>query len=365
MDTSAAEIQFDASGTCSFCREFDLRAGKVLSLDREVRQRKLEALVADVRSRGRGRPYDCVVGVSGGVDSSWVLVNAVRMGLRPLAVHMDNGWNSELAQNNVANLVRGLGVDLYTHVIDWTEYRGLMQAFFDADVIDVELLYDNAMLAVNCRQAMRIGTRHILSGMNSATEGIRMPAEWSWCKFDKRNIKALGAAEGIRLRTFPAIGTLGHVWYTVVRRLRWEWFLDFIDFNKLAALEELQSSFGYKPYPYKHYESVFTRFYQGYILPEKFGVDKRRVHFSSLIVSGQMTREQALEGLRGIPYSSEDALEADKAYFVKKMGWNRVQLDEYIRRPPRSHAAYASESGLFEACVRARKWLTGSAGRRG
>jgi len=365
MDTSAADIQFDESGTCSFCSEFEARAGRFLSPNREKRQQKLEALLGELRARGKGRPYDCIVGVSGGVDSSWVLVNAVRMGLRPLAVHMDNGWNSELAQNNIANLVRGLGVDLYTHVIDWPEYRGLMQAFFDADVIDIELLYDNAMLAVNYRQAMRIGTRYILSGTNNATEGMRMPAEWSWCKLDKRNIKALGATEGIRLKTFPAIGTLGYVWYSIVRRLRWVWLLDYLGYNKSAALAELQSSFGYKPYPYKHYESVFTRFYQGFILPRKFGVDKRRLHFSSMIVSGQMTREQALEGLEGIPYPSEDALEADKTYFVKKMGWTRSQLDDYIQRPPRPHTNHASESRLFEACVRARKLLTGSAGRQG
>ena len=365
MDASVPGIRFDADGCCSYCTEFLARWNARDSAGAPRRKAALAAFVEGVRARGKGRPYDCIVGVSGGVDSSWVLVNAVRMGLRPLAVHMDNGWNSELAQNNIANLVRGLGVDLYTHVIDWPEYRGLMQAFFDADVIDVELLYDNAMLAVNCRQAMRLGTRYILSGTNNATEVMRMPAEWSWCKLDKRNIKALGATEGIRLRTFPAIGTLGYVWYTAVRRLRWVWFLDYLDYNKSAALAELQSACGYKPYPYKHYESVFTRFYQGYILPQKFGVDKRRLHFSSMIVSGQMTREQALEGLEGIPYPSEDALEADKTYFVKKMGWTRSQLDDYIQRPPRPHTNHASESRLFEACVRARKLLTGSAGRQG
>jgi len=293
------------------------------------------------------------------------LVNAVRMGLRPLAVHMDNGWNSELAQNNIANLVRGLGVDLYTHVIDWPEYRGLMQAFFDADVIDIELLYDNAMLAVNCQQAHRIGTRSILSGTNHATEGLRMPSDWYWCKLDRRNIRALGARNGIRLKTFPAIGTARYVWSTVVRRLCWVWFLDYLDYNKSQAVAELQAGFAYKPYPYKHYESVFTRFYQGYILPEKFGVDKRRVHFSSLIISNQMTREQAMEGLKGMPYPSEEALEADKTYFVKKMGWTRAQLDDYIRRPAKAHSDFPSESGLFDACVRLRKMLTGSGDRQG
>jgi N-acetyl sugar amidotransferase len=365
MDTSAAEIKFDENGVCSFCSEFKSRAGAVLVPNRVRRQAQLDILLKDIKKRGRGKKYDCVVGVSGGVDSSWVLVNAVRMGLRPLAVHMDNGWNSELAQNNIANLVRGLGVDLYTHVINWPEYRGLMQAFFDADVIDVELLYDNAMLAVNFQQATKINTRYILSGSNNATEGMYLPKAWAWCKMDKRNIKDLGSRQRIRLRTFPAIGTVGYVWNTIVRRRRWVWFLDYLDFNKAEVLAELQAKFDYKPYPYKHYESVFTRFYQGYILPEKFGVDKRKLHFSSLIISNQMTREEALEGLRGIPYSSEKALEADKTYFLKKMGWTRVQLDEYIRRPRRPHTDFASESQLFDACTRFRKLLTGSKGRQG
>jgi N-acetyl sugar amidotransferase len=365
MDTSAAEIDFDAAGNCSFCSALLAKRGRSVQRDPGVREQRLAALVDRLKHRGRGRPYDCIVGVSGGVDSSWVLVNAVRLGLRPLAVHMDNGWNSELAQNNIANLVRGLGVDLYTHVIDWPEYRGLMQAFFDADVIDVELLYDNAMLAVNYGQAARHGIRHILSGMNHATEGIAMPRDWSWCKLDRRNIRALGATRGIKLRSFPSIGTLSYLWRNVVRRMDWVWMLDFLDFNKLDALSDLQSRFGYKPYPYKHYESVFTRFYQGYILPAKFGVDKRHVHFSSLIMSGQMTRDQALEALKGIPYPSEEALQADKAYFIKKMGWTQTQLDEYIRRPPRPHSDYPSEARLFEACVSVRRLLTGKSGRQG
>ena len=140
---------------------------------------------------GRGKQYDCMIGVSGGVDSSWALALAVDQGLRPLAVHMDNGWNTELAQNNIANLVRGLGVDLHTHVIDWPEYRGLMEAFFAADVVDVELLYDNAMLAVNFEAAARHGVKHILGGTNVATEGMRMPPSWNWLKYDKRNIKSI------------------------------------------------------------------------------------------------------------------------------------------------------------------------------
>ena len=356
MDTTAADIEFDADGVCSYCTEFLSRSGAELAKDPQVRARERDRFIQGVKAAGSGRKYDCIIGVSGGVDSSWALVQAVRLGLRPLAVHMDNGWNSELAQNNIANLVRGLGVDLYTHVIEWNEYRELMQAFFDADVIDVELLYDNAMAAVNYQQAARHGVHHILAGTNQATEGMRIPASWVWFKFDRKNIRWLGQHFRRRsLSTFPAIGTFGYLWYEFVRKIHWISFLDFFEYHKQEALDVLQKEFGYKPYPYKHYESIFTRFYQGYILPQKFGVDKRRVHFSTLIASGQMSRESAVSGLEGIAYASEKALEEDKLYFVKKMGWTLAELDAYIRRPAVAHSQYPSERPLWDRLQRLRR----------
>jgi hypothetical protein len=269
---------------------------------------------------------------------------------------MDNGWNSELAQNNIANLVRKLGVDLHTHVIDWGEYRSLMQSFFDADVLDVELLYDNAMQAVNYQMGARYGVKFILAGTNQATEGMRMPPGWNWFKYDKRNIVALAQRfGGVRLKTFPAIGTYQYIWYEHVRRIRWISFLNYFRYNKFEALSVLERDYGYKPYPYKHYESIFTRFYQGFILPEKFGVDKRRLHLGTLVAAGQMSREEALKGLEGIPYPSVKALEEDKQYFIKKMGWTQEQLADYIARPGRPHTAYPSEKALWDLIYRTYK----------
>lgn len=349
MDTSASDISFDEHGVCNYCTEFLARSGHILHKDPIQRTHELNAFVAKVQAEGKGKPYDCIIGVSGGVDSSWVLVQAIKLGLRPLAVHMDNGWNSELAQNNIANLVRGLGVDLYTHVIDWNEYKRLMQAFFDADVIDVELLYDNAMLAVNYQQAAKYNIKFILSGSNQATEGMRMPKDWNWLKFDKRHIKALAKRGGVStLESFPTIGTLDFIWFEFVRRIHWAPFLDYFDFNKNLAMKTLQSDHGYKPYPYKHYESIFTRFYQGYILPNKFMVDKRRLHLSTLVASGQMDRSEALTGLEGIPYPSSEALEEDKRYFLKKMGWSQEQLKKYIASPSIKHAEYPSEKPVWD-----------------
>ena len=305
MDTSALDISFDAAGVCNYCTEFLETRARYLHDDPVVRQGRLDALLSEIQAAGRGRPYDCVIGVSGGVDSSWTLALAVDLGLRPLAVHMDNGWNSELAQNNIANLVRGLGVDLHTHVIDWPEYRALMEAFFASDVIDVELLYDNAMLAVNYGTAAQHGVKYILAGTNVATEGMRMPASWNWLKYDKRNIKAISHRfGGPRIRTFPAIGTWDFVRYHL-RGIRWQSFLDNFEYRNAAALQSLQGRFGYKPYPFKHYESVFTRFYQGFLLPRKFGVDKRRLHLSTFVMNGgsaaQIARARSASIARGLP----------------------------------------------------------------
>lgn len=352
MDTSADAISFGADGVCNYCTEFLAASGHILNKSDIERRRELDSLVASIKAQGKGKTYDCIIGVSGGVDSSWALVKAVELGLRPLAVHMDNGWNSELAQNNIANLVRGLEVDLYTHVIDWDEYRKLMQAFFDADVIDVELLYDNAMLAVNYQQASRHGINHILAGTNQATEGMRMPSSWNWFKYDKKNIKRIASQfGGVSLNTFPAIGTIDFITYEFVKRIRWISFLDYFSYNKTESMAFLQQNYGYKPYPYKHYESIFTRFYQGYILPRKFGVDKRRLHFGTMIASQQMERGAALADLAKIPYPSEQDLLADKQYFLKKLGWSEQQLDEYISRPAKSHAMYGTEKPLWDACL--------------
>lgn len=348
MDTSAVDIAFDENGRCNYCTGFLAQSGHILHENPESKKIKLDAFIARVKTAGRGKRYDCVVGVSGGVDSSWVLVQVVKLGLRPLAVHMDNGWNSELAQNNIANLVRGLGIDLYTHVIDWDEYRNLMQAFFKSDVIDVEMLYDNAMLAVNYQQANKYGVRFILSGSNSATEGMSCPPNWNWFKLDKKNIYSIGHLFGhVRIKTFPAIGIYEYLYYIFVKRIKWILFLDLFEYNKFQALDVLERDFGFKRYQYKHNESIFTRFYQGYILPKKFDVDKRKLHLGTLVVSGQMSREDALKGLEGIPYSTNQLLEEDIQYFLKKMGWTREDLEVYLKRPEVPHNVYPTDLQLW------------------
>ena len=353
MDRSALGIYFDSNGVCNFCTELEFRNNQPNNhiADKSL---LLNELVSKIKSRGLRKKYDCIVGISGGVDSAWTLVLAKQLGLRPLAVHMDNGWNSELAQSNIYNLINKLNVDLYTYVIDWAEYKALMQAFFDSDVIDVELLYDNAMLAVNYNLASKYRIEYILGGTNLSTEGMRMPDNWSWYKCDKQNIYSIASSKKVKISSFPSLGTFGRLAARMFRNIKWVHFLDYTSYVKEDALRMLEASYGFRRYPYKHYESIFTRFYQGFILPKKFGVDKRKIHLSSLILSGQISRKDALKVLQSNPYPDLASLNHDLEYFLKKMEWSNSCLEQYLNRPEISHATFSSESNRLELLQKVR-----------
>lgn len=343
LDETTPGIDFDEHGQCNYCRDFEA----VLAVAPDVAERDCRRgeLIAEIQRSGRGRRYDCIVGVSGGVDSSYALYRAVKSGLRPLAVHLDNGWNSELAVHNIATLVRKLDVDLFTHVIRWEENRDLQRAFMAAHVIDIEMLMDSAMLATNFRAARKFGVRYILSGSNSATEGMEMPTGWNHHKWDARNARAIHRRFGTRrVRSHPFYSLKEMVFDRYVRRIRWISFLDFFDYQKGEAVALLQREVGYKPYPYKHYESVFTRFYQGEILPRKFGVDKRRLHLSALVISGQMSRDEALAMLDTPPYPDSGQLRDDRDFVAKKLGYSLDELEAYLNAPQVPHSAFPSEA---------------------
>jgi N-acetyl sugar amidotransferase len=356
MDETASDIVFDATGQCNFCRDFQAALASMPSL--EERDARRSALVRQVRNAGRGKRYDCIVGVSGGADSSYSLWLAVNEGLRPLAVHLDNGWNSELASHNIATLVSRLNVDLMTHVIDWEENRDLQRSFFAADVIDIELLMDSAMLATNFRAARRFGVKYILSGSNQVTEGMRMPTGWNHSKYDAANARAIHRRHGhVPIRTHPLYDTTQFLLDRYLRRIRWISFLDYFEYDKASAAAFLKNELGYKPYPYKHYESVFTRFYQGYILPIKFGVDKRKLHLSALVVSGQMRRDEALDMLEKDTYPDLQQKRDDRYFVLKKLGFSEAEFDAYMTRSPVPHSAYPSELDRLAKLSRARKSL--------
>lgn len=335
MDNTAQGFVLNANGHCNFCTDFQATE-PLKDIGTEIQLVKI--------TKDPTNEYDCVVGVSGGVDSSMVLVKAVELGLKPLAVHMDNGWNSELSQNNISNLVHGLGVDLVTHVIDWSEYKKLMHSFIKANVIDIELLYDNAMLEVNYATAKKFGIKTILAGTNKRTEGMAMPTNWGWYKMDGRNIKSIANSHGVnKFDSFPLFTFKKYLMYKYLHKIKWISALDYLNYDKNSALEILQNEHSYKPYPYKHYESIFTRFYQGYILPRKFGVDKRKLHLSTLIITNQLTRDNALKLLGEKPYPDERDEQEDLKYFLSKMDFSLDEFNTYLKNKEVSHSCYKSE----------------------
>jgi N-acetyl sugar amidotransferase len=360
MDTSDPDIQFDHEGVCSHCRHRDEMIAKHV-LTGEAGRRKLEEVVEEVRRSGRGKAYDCVIGVSGGVDSTYLAWKIKEMGLRPLAVHLDNGWDSELAVKNIENTVRLLGVDLHTHVLDWDEFKDLQLAFLRSSTPDSEIPTDHAIVAVLYQAAQKHGIKYILSGQNLRTES-HLPAAWSNGHVDYLYLKSIHRMFGTRpLRTFPYMN-----WWQArvypVRNPRID-ILNYMDYVKADALKVLQEQLGWKYYGGKHYESIYTRFYQGYILPVKFGFDKRRMHFSSLVCAGEMTREQALEELKGEPYPPELQRE-DREFVVKKFGLTDAEFQAIMDLPPKEfwdypsylrifmHPAYRRASNLYSRTLR-------------
>lgn len=353
MDTTANDITFDKKGYCNYCTEFIERIKKYHSHSDHALTKKRERLIKRIKNEGKNNPYDCIVGVSGGVDSSYVLCLAKQCGLRPLAIHLDNGWNSELAVQNISNLVNKLEIDLYTHVIDWEKNRDIQLTFFAAHVIDIEMLTDNAMLALNYNQAQKHHIKYILGGTNSSTEGMKMPHNWNHYKYDKKNILSIYKKFGNKkINANLFFSTCDFLWNQYIAKRRWISFLDYFDYKKNDALDVLIKNFNYKPYPYKHYESIFTRFYQGYILTHKFNVDKRRLHLSTLIVTDQMTREEAIKMLAGDSYPDREQKNRDKEFVMEKLGFTEKSFEKYINTPGISHEYYGSEEWKMKILIK-------------
>ena len=340
MDGSDPDIRFDPDGVCNYWHDYHAFAAALPNA--AERQAQLDALLAAVRADGKGKPYDCVIGLSGGVDSSYVTWLAKQWDLRPLIVHFDNGWNNELAVRNIENICRKLGFELNTFVMDWDEFRDLQRAYFKASVVDLEVPTDHMISGALYRFAARHGLKYILSGHNHATEWL-MPPSWNYAKFDLVNLKSIHRRFGEKpLRKLPALGVWQRAWYQLARGIRSEAVLDLIDFDKSKAKELLIRELDWVDYGGKHYESLFTRFYQGYILPRKFGVDKRKAHLSNLILSGQMTRDEALRELQKPTYD-EAMQERDKAYVRKKLGFSEREFEELLTLPNQRHEIYGTD----------------------
>jgi N-acetyl sugar amidotransferase len=350
MDTSDSNITFDARGWCDYCNNYYRNILPNWHTD-EVGARHLEKEVEEIKRAGKGRDYDCVIGLSGGVDSSYVTYLAKeKLGLRPLLLHVDAGWNSQQAVNNIEALVDGLGLDLHTEVVDWLEMRDLQLAFFKAQVPHLDTPQDHAFFAGLYNFAAKHGVKYILTGANYSTECVREPLEWHYHASDLRQLRDIHRRFGSRpLKSFPLADIFTYkLYYRYLKGVRVVKPLNYVPYIKEEAMQMLVDRFGWQRYAHKHYESRFTRFYEGYWLPTKFGYDKRRAHFSSLILTGQMTRDEALQKIAQPAYD-EETIAHDFEYVATKLDIGVDALRELMRGPNRSYRDYRNSMPMINA----------------
>jgi N-acetyl sugar amidotransferase len=355
-DVVDPHLTLGAGGVCHHCRRYDELVGARV-LGGAAGRAALDRICATIKRRGAGRDYDCIIGVSGGVDSTYVAFLVKQLGMRPLAVHLDNGWNSELAVANIERALKVLDIELLTHVIDWEEFRDLQVAFLRASTPDGEIPSDHAINALLWRTAIKVGAAYIISGMNFATEALSVP-HWAYGHSDWRYIKDVHRRFGrTPLRTYPHYGLARLAWMNAVRGVRTISILNYVDYDKAAAIEVLRDKLGWRDYGGKHHESIYTRFFQGYILPRKFGIDKRYGHLSDLINAGQLTRAQALVEVEAPPYPEVEQAR-DLEYVVRKLGLTPTEFDSIMRAPIRSfrdyHNSYSTVQFLRNAVNRLR-----------
>ena len=350
MDTSDPEIVFDDAGACNHCT----RAAALLETRLpafKTGEYQLDRIASVMRKSGRGHDYDCIVGVSGGVDSTYVAYLCKRIGLRPLAVHFDNGWNSELAVRNIESTLRRMDIQLYTHVVDWEHFRDLQLSFLRASVPDAEVPTDHAIWALLYQTAVKFGIRYVLPGTNLATESI-LPKRWTYGITDWKYIRAIHDRFGrLPLKTYPHLRLSQFGWYVLGRRIKTISILNSVDYDKQAVMQELQREIGWQDYGGKHHESVYTRFFQSYILPRKFGIDKRRAHLSSLIVSAQISRDDALAQLK-LPIADAELVRQDLEYVAKKLEMTVADFEAMMAEPVRSYRDYPNDDEFIETLKR-------------
>lgn len=341
------DLDVDEMGLCNHCRRYDeLLPMRVLTGSEG--EEALSALVMAMKAHGKGRDYDCVIGVSGGVDSTYVAYLTKKLGLRPLAIHLDNGWNSELAVKNIERTMERLGIDLYTEVLDWDEFRDIQLSFLKASTTDMEIPTDHAILSVLWRQAAKHKIKYIISGMNFATESTFVQS-WAYGHWDWPYIKDVQRRFGGRkLKSYPHFTYPYLAYIHGLRAIRSVSVLNYMDYDKPAVMKVLEEELGWQYYGGKHYESVYTRFIQGYILPEKFGVDKRYGHLSDVIRSGKMTREEALLQIAMPPYPPE-LFTKDYAFVLKKFGMTDAQFQALMNEPLRTYRDYRNTEWVARA----------------
>ena len=341
MDTTDLEIVFDDQGVCNHCHKFDNETSKRW-FPNEDGKRLLGEIFSHIKAERKNYEYDCVLGLSGGLDSSYLALIMKEYDMRPLVVHVDAGWNSELAVYNIEKVVKYCSYDLHTHVMNWLEVRDLQLAYLKAGVANQDVVQDHAFFASLYHFAVGNKINYVISGGNIATESI-FPQSWHHAAMDSINLRAIHKKFGkLSLKEYKTISFLQYyLYYPFIKKMKAVRPLNYLPYTKEAALAELQEKVGYKPYGRKHGESRFTKFFQNHYLPAKFNMDKRKPHYSSMIMSGLMTREQALGELAKPLYDDRELCE-DKHYLAKKLGITVEQLDKYVSSLGHDYSEYSN-----------------------
>jgi len=342
MDTSDPDIFFDEQGICNHCHEYDTQINNYINTN--IHENKIEHIIDEIKRKGAGKEYDCIIGVSGGLDSSYLAYITKKCSLRPLAVHVDNGWNSETSVLNIQNLLSTLSIDLDTVVLDWDEFRDIQIAFLKSGTPDVDIPADHAIMSTLLEKAREYGVHYLICGDNIRTESHGVRA-WSQGYNDWKYICSVHDLFGTKqIKSFPHNSFLRKV--DNLFRIKWVPLLNYINYSKKKAIKTLEEEIGWRPYGEKHYESIYTRFIHGYYLPQKFGYDHRRCHLSSLICSGEVTREESIEILKEPPYPPE-LIREDKEYVLQKLGITEWEFEEILYSPNRTIYDYPSYQRLL------------------
>ncbi|MGK0138562.1 MAG: N-acetyl sugar amidotransferase [Algoriphagus sp.] len=358
MDTTDSQISFDSNGVCDHCNTFYSDIHPNWHTD-ERGLSDLQRTIDAIRKEGKGKDFDCIIGMSGGIDSSYLLYLAVEeLGLRPLVFHVDAGWNSQQAVNNIEVMVDKLGLDLFTEVIDWEEMKDLQRAFFRSGVPHIDTPQDHSFFATMYKFANKYKIKHILTGANYSTECIRNPKEWMYFQSDSRQIRDIHNQFGEKpLRNFQLTSILWHkVYLPYFKNIKVVTPLNNMPYIKAEAVELLKTKFGWQEYPQKHFESRFTRFYESYWLPEKFGFDVRKVQFSSLILTGQMSREEAIESLKKKPYDEEN-IHHDFEYVANKLDMTVKELKDCFNSENKTYKDYKNQESIYNVGAKVMRGL--------
>ena len=343
MDTIMdPNISFDSEGICNYYHDYK-RSEKSDTLIGEPGMRKLQEIADQIKKHTTRKGYNCILGLSGGIDSTYLAFLSKNLGLTPLLVHFDYGWNSEIAIKNVESVVEKTGFDLYTVVMDWKEFKSIQRSYFKASVIDLDVPADHMIFGSLFKTAAEFNIKYVLSGNNIWTEFF-MPKTWSYNKFDLTNLKKIHKSfENTPLKHLPVLGYNQQIYYRNIKRIKSIALLNYCDFNVSDVKKIISKEMRWVDYGGKHHESVFTRFYQGYILPRKFKIDKRKLHLSNLIFSNQLTREEAIELLKTSPYD-ENLILQDFSYVAKKLDFSESEFERILSQPNVPHEFYGTDT---------------------